>query len=274
MELVHEPGLLGQLIGELAGWVSGGVMGLVIGLAIGFAIALVMGRMIGPVIGLDRGQASRSCRRIGSAWPQAPQIASQAVDDLPGHGHEGLQSCCQDLALAALQGLERELQANIGLHHTVMQIESKALAFALTGLFAELLKLPDALERGVGQMRNPLKHAPLSLTPYAPAAKLQVRLTLLPGQGHADALKRIGLLWRLVQPHSSIARALFGQVEVAVAGAKKLLCELQHAIGTVLKTKMGIEAAQQLANQFKLAALGLQLMGLPGDGCAGQEQTH
>ena len=152
-----------------------------------------------------------------------------------------------------------------------MQIESKALAFALTGLFAELLKLPDALERGVGQMRNPLKHAPLSLTPYAPAAKLQVRLTLLPGQGHADALKRIG---RLVQPHSSSARALFGQIEVAVAGAKKLLCELQHAIGTVLQTKMGIEAAQQLANQFKLAALGLQLMGLPGDGCAGQQQTY
>jgi hypothetical protein len=155
-----------------------------------------------------------------------------------------------------------------------MQIESKALALALAGLCAQLLELPDALERGVGQMRNPLKHAPLALAPCARAAELQVRLTLLPGQGHADALKRIGLLWGLVQPHGSIARARVGQVEVALAGAKKLLRELQHAIGTVLQTEMGIEAAQQLTDQFKLAALGLQLMGLPSNGCAGQYQTR
>ena len=57
--------------------------------------------------------------------------------------------------------------------------------------------------------------------------------------------------------HGSLARRLARQVQAAEAGTKKLLRQLEHARGTVLQPEMGIDAAQQLADQLKLAALTL-----------------
>jgi hypothetical protein len=211
MELVHEVGLLGQIIGQLVGLQSG------------------------------------LCRRVSGARREAAQVASQTAYDLLGHGHDGLQTRSQALAVASLQGLERELQANVGLHHTVMQIEPETLTLALGAVRAQLLELRKAFERGVGQLSNAFKHAPVAPAPSAPARHLQAGLTLLPGQGYADALQPIG--W-LVQPNCPIARWLAGQVQAAVARLKILLRQLQHAPCTVLQPEVRIDAAQQLADQF------------------------